>query len=193
MVCIFLAYRFGMSKLNSVLDQYTETQPVVLPVTKLPDAQMAELKKRIKGFQDSIQGHVNEGTLTLTGEELNALICDSDNPLFGRGHVYVTLESNEIKGQISVPADSILKLPMLKTQGRYINGSAAFKTSITNGQLYVYIDSLMVRNKPVDESFTTGLKVQNLADGFNRSTNSMVLSNYDSLVIKDDKLIIKSK
>lgn len=192
-LCAFFAYRFAMSKLNQFLDDYTDSVPMDLPVTKITDDQMKQLQKRVKAFEDAIQGHVNEGALTLTGEELNALICNADSLTVAKGHVYVSLESNEIRGKISLPMEKVVRVPLLKSKGRYLNGTGVLKASITNGQLNVCIDSLTVRNKPIGESFMTGLRQQNFAHDFNNETNATVIGNINSLEIKGDKLIIKSK
>ena len=77
----------------------------------------------------------------LTSDDLNALI--EENPEF-KGMVYVKVEGDEVKGQVSIPLD---KLDFGMVRGRYLNGEADFKASLSDGVLIVTIESVEVNGQ----------------------------------------------
>ena len=78
-----------------------------------------------------------------------------------RGRVFFSVEGEKIKGQVSIPLSNIMDIGMLR--GRYLNGEAEFKASLSDGVLVVVLDSIEVNGKHLPEEAMSNLRQQNLA------------------------------
>jgi hypothetical protein len=184
----YSAYRF----VNKMVVEYTDTSPATLPDTALSADEFKKLNERIAAFNTAINAHTNVPPLMLTGPELNALINDSSALKDVNGKVYLTLDGNKIKGEISLPLDKVQALQMLKANGRYLNGSGIFTASIENGNLSVSISSIEVKGKPLPGNYVAALQ-SNLSQIFNQPQNRTAFDNYQSIEVKDGTLIVTPK
>ncbi|MDB6020127.1 MAG: hypothetical protein JWR19_4616 [Pedosphaera sp.] len=189
----FLGVRFALHKIDAMVAQYTDTQAMVMPKEEMPAAELEKLKARFAAFQVALDAHSNAVPLILTGPEINALLRSSPNMKAMHDSFYVAVEGDQIKGQLSLPLSQI-KFPLVDLNGRYLNGAAVFKAVLTNDQLWVTIQQLEVKGKPVPEQFMTQFRNKNLAeDAQNNPTNSAAIRNFESIEIKDGKVIITPK
>ena len=182
--------------LNTLVMEYTDTVPMVLPKVDMPPEELAKLKARVADFKRALDAHTSPPPLVLTSREVNALMEDSPQvkQMNLNDKFYVDLEGDHIKGQISLPLDQLPKIPFVHTAGRYLNGTGEFAAEVTNATLSLTAISLEVKGKPLPEKFMTSLHQQNLADQVNQNpTNVTAMSHYESIEIKDTTLIIKPK
>ena len=101
------------------------------------------------------------------------------------------MEGDKLKAQISLPLE-MLKIGMLK--GRYLNGEAELKASLSAGILVVTLESLEVNGKRPPEKFLAELRKQNLAkDAYDNPKNAEMIRRFESLEIKDGKIILKPR
>ena len=171
-----------------ILNSFTDTKPMPLPTVNMSDAEMAQVRQRVDAFSQDIRSGRAPSPLELSGDELNALILTDPNLKTLKGQLYVSIEGNQIKGQLSVPA-SRLGLGIFKH--RYINGSGTFKVSLVNGTLYVNAQTLSVKGKPIPDKYMQQVRLQNLAQGFNQDAKiSVGLNKLQSIEVKDDKLVV---
>jgi hypothetical protein len=178
----YLLYRM----VNGWVDEYTATAPRDLPKVEMPDPERKALKDRVEAFRKAVDEGKSVEPLVLTSNDLNALIAEEPDL---QGKVYVKVEGDELKGQISIPLEK-LGLPMFK--GRYLNGEADLKASFNNGILIVTLDSLEVNGKHLPDEFMTNLRQQNLAkDAYKDPKNAEMLRKVESMAIKDGKIIIR--
>ena len=71
---------------------------------------------------------------------------------------------------------------------------ATFRVALTNGTPLLKIDNLEVKGKPLPAVILNEMKKQNFADGFkNDAQASNNLAKIDTLVVKDDKIIVRNK
>lgn len=181
-VIAFVAYRYATSMVN----EYTATMPDKLPVLNMPEEQRKAVKDRWEAFRKAAEAGTATEPLVLTSDDLNALI-EQNSEL--KGKIYVTVEGDEIKGQVSIPLDN-LPLPMFK--GRYLNGKADVKASLFDGELIVHLDAIEVKGKPFPPEFMTEMRKQNLAKDITKDKDTAeVLRKIESLEIKDDKIVLK--
>jgi hypothetical protein len=192
-ISLFVGGHYLFKFANGMVAEYTDTAPMTLPSAGLPANEMKILNARVTAFDAAMDAHTNVPPLVLTGPEINALIADSPQAKDIKGKFYVTLEGDEIKGQISLPLDSMAQLQLFNVQGRYLNGTGTFKAAITNGMLYVSVQSVEVKGKPLPAKFLAGLQQQNLAQGFNDQKNGPAFEGYESVQVKDGTLIVKAK
>ncbi|HKI17629.1 MAG TPA: hypothetical protein VKA15_07100, partial [Isosphaeraceae bacterium] len=163
--------------------------PRELPKVEMPAEQRTSLKKRVEEFGKAVQEGKAVEPLVLTGDDLNALI--EEEPEFAelKGKVYLKIEKDELKGQVSFPLEK-LGLAMLK--GRYLNGEADLKASLSDGVLIVTLDSIEVNGKRVPEEAMANMRQENLAkDAYKNPKHAAILRKLESLEIKDGKIIIR--
>jgi hypothetical protein len=184
-VAAFFIYRL----VEGVVDNYTATTPNELPKVDLPAEQRRTLRERVDAFDAAIKEGRPTEPLVLTSEELNALI-DEKSDL--KGKIYVSIEKDRLKGQISFPLSEILNTGM--TRGRYLNGEATLKASLEDGVLIVTIDSLQVNGMEPPPEVMNSVRSQNLAKGvYKDARNAEEIRNLESIQIKDGKLFITAR
>ena len=191
----FLAVRYGLGKLAALVEKYTEPAPMTMAAVQMPAAEYQQLNKRVTEFTDALNAQKATPDLVLTGDEINALIAN--NPAWKelKGKMHVAIESDQIKSQVSIPMDEFAKLPgMSRLKGRYLNGTAALKASLSNGALFVTMQSLQVKGESPPEEFMSSLRAQNLAQNMQQDPKSAeVLRKIESIEVKDGKITIKAK
>ena len=171
---------------KSQVEKYTSTTPAEIPVVEFSEEQIAEVNKRVEGFKQSIKPGGTPEELTLTADDINALISKEEKL---KGHVYVSIQDGELTGEISYPTDSFLG-----TKGRYFNGEVSLKASLENGVLIVTLDDAKVNGESLPETFIAEMRKQNLAkDVYKNPENAELLRKFESLVIEDDKIILKPR
>jgi hypothetical protein len=178
----FLLYRF----FGQMVNEYTSTAPQPLPTIEMPAEQVKTLKDRVEAFRKAVEAGTPTEPLVLTSDDLNALI--DDNPEL-KGVIYVKVENDAVKGQVSLPLD---KLEISMVRGRYLNGEAEFKASLSNGVLIVTLESIEVNGKKIPDDFMKELRKQNLAkDAYKDEKTSEMIRKLESLEVKDGKIILK--
>jgi hypothetical protein len=147
------------------------------------------LNERVEAFRKAIDSGTPTEPLVLTSEDINALIEENDNL---KGKVYVTIEGDKIKGQVSIPLTDFVDFGM--TRGRYLNGEADLKASLKDGVLLVTLESFEVNGKRPPADALANLRQQNLAqDAYKNPKNAEQIRKLESLEIKDGKLIIRAR
>jgi hypothetical protein len=179
---------FFMRFVSGLFEQWTSPTPVELPKVHASEEERKAVRDRIDTFRKQLDDGTAVEPLVLTGDDLNALIEGSSD---FRGTIYAKVEGDKLKAQTSIPLD---KLPLGLGRGRYLNGEAELKASLSNGVLIVTLDSLEVNGKRPPEAFLQNLRQQNLAkDAFNDPKNAEMIRRFESLEIKDGKIILKPR
>jgi hypothetical protein len=189
----FLAVRKAINWVNGQIAQYTEAAPMALPRDRLPAEELKQLRERVDAFSAALNAGTNVVDLALTGPELNALIAQSTNDaqINLADKVHVSIDRDQIRGQVSLPIEQFFRFPFIKTKGRYFNGQGTFTLSFTNGILDVRAQDLQMKGAPVPEDFMAKMRAQNLADGYNSNpTNAAQLNRFESIDVNDGRLII---
>jgi hypothetical protein len=181
-VIAFFTYRF----VNKLVDEYTATAPRELPKLDMPAEKQQVLKDRVEEFKKAVEAGTPTEPLVLTSDDLNALIEDNEEL---KGKIYVKVEGDEIKGQVSIPLD---KLNVGMVRGRYLNGEADLKASLKDGVLIVTLDSIEVNGKRPPDEMMKGIREQNLAkDAYKDEKNANMIRKLESLEVKDGKIILR--
>jgi hypothetical protein len=191
LVAILVAFLLGLYQVKRMLNFYTDTRPVALPSVQMPPAELEQLKRRIEEFTDAVRTGRPTQPLSLSADELNAMIGSDPNLARVKGKLYVTLEGDRLKGQISLPMDD-LGLPFFR--GRYLNGTGIFAIGLHNGELLVTPDSLVVKGKPLPGVYMDKIRSQNLAASLsNNPRASVALNHLQDIRVTDGKLILVPK
>ena len=190
---LFFGARYALSRLNRLVAQYSDTSPMPLPTVELPSEEMKALLDRITAFSDALDAHSNAAPLILTGPQVNALLATRPELAAFKGKFSVSFEGGQTKAQISLPLETLPKLPMVDTKGRYLNGSGTFNVAINNGVLSVFLTSLEVKGQAAPASFLAALQNNNLAQNANGGTNAAVFNQIESLQVTNSTLLIQAK
>ena len=187
-----LALYFGARyALKQVLARYTDTTPLALAQVNLPTVELKALQARVEAFQKAVQAGAAAAPLVLSETEINALI--SHDPSFSglKNRVNVALEGDQVKGQVSIPLEN---LGWSLFRGRYLNGTAAFKVSLSNGVLIVTLQSLRVKGEDLPAQFLAQLQKQNLAKNlYDDPKSAEVMRNLESVEVKDGQVTLKAR
>jgi hypothetical protein len=178
----------GLWYLKRTLNEFTDTQPVPVAVAQVSEAQARELEQRIDAFAQAIHDHRPVAPLVLSAQDINAMIAASPRLDAFRGKLYLIIEANRLKGQVSAPL-SEAGLKML--EGRYLNGLATFGFALTNGVLGLWVDDFQVRGRSLPRLFMNRIRKQNLAQRLKRDPQeATALDRLQNLQIKHGQLVI---
>jgi hypothetical protein len=181
----------GLHYLKRLVNSFTDTQPMELPTVQMPQAEVDKLKQRFDAFQQAVREARPTEPLTLTADDINVLIASGKEWQTLKGKFYVRLEGDQLKSQVSVPLQEV-GLPIFK--GRYLNGGATFDLAFRDGQLSVTAQSILVKGKPLPETYMQEIRKQNLAVGLtNEPAAVAVLKGLQDIQVKEGKLVIVPK
>ena len=181
----------GLRTAKRLFSRFTDTAPMQLPSGRVSQAELRQMENRIDSFRQAVREHRSTQPLTLSAEELNALIAtDPDlGPL--KGKLFVSLTNSHFSAQMSVPMEKA-GLPLFK--GRYLNGTGTFAVELRNGTLRVMPQTFKAKGKPLPEVYMQQLRKQNLARKLNDDPRvSAALDALQSIEVRDSKLVLTPK
>ena len=185
-VLAVVAIRFFKNQVNA----YTDSQPMKLPRVEMTDAEYQQLDQRVKAFGDAMEKGKPAEPLILAERDINALIVKAANLKELADKVYVAVNGNEVKGQVSIPLSRLGWLG----KGRYLNGEATFNVSLENGVLMVTAREIKVKGKPLPESFMGPLRRENLAkEAYKDPKNAEAIRKLDSIQVQESQVLIKAR
>lgn len=188
MLLLVGALLFALYQVKKIINQFTDSQPMALPTLQMSQPEIEQVRARFDAFQKALGEGQSASPLELSGNDLNALLESNTNLGSFRRKVFVSVEGDQIKGQISLPLKET-GLPLVKN--RYLNGSAGFKISLRNGVLNVTVGSVTVKGKPVPEVYMQSLRSQNFAQGVNNDPQTMKsLEKIQSIEVTNSHLLI---
>jgi len=177
--------------INKYVQEYTEEQPRPLPRVERSEEEIDAVIERADRFTEAVSKGEPISPLVLSSEDINTLIQYHPKWKDLNDIVYVSIEDDKIRGEISLPLEKVS--PFL-FRGRYLNGSAAFTTYLMNGRLFVFLESAEVKGKAIPEPLIQEISKENLAKdvGENPET-AAVLENLESIEVADGQLTLRAK
>ncbi len=187
LIALAVSAFFLMRFFSNFVEEWTSPTPMVLPRLEIPEEDRQSVRQRVDEFRKAFDEGTAVEPLVLTSDDLNALIEESEDV---RGKVVAKIVGDKLKAQVSIPLDRLgLGIGMLK--GRYLNGEAELKASLSNGVLVVTLDSVEVNGKRPPDQLLQDLRNQNLArDVYKNPKNAEMIRRFESLEIKDGKIIL---
>ena len=172
----------------------TAAAPADLPSSRLSAEEFGRLQDRIAAFDRNVNQRRATEPLKLNADEVNALIQHDTNWAFLKGQIYVALETNRLKAQLSVPIERLGGSSRL--HGRYLNGSGSFQVSLAGNVLLVRPESpeaIFIKGKPASRSVQRQIGDRNFALTFTNATVNSALAKLIAVEIKDGQLVIVPK
>jgi hypothetical protein len=185
----YFGYRYAKNKIN----EFTDTQPMTLPVVQISEADLQRLQERINSFSKAVDEGKPVEAFSITADEVNALIATDPDLAALKGRIYVSFENDEVKAQVSLPADQVGLSPL---RGRYINAAGTFGVSLHEGLLQVNVESLSAKGKPIPENILRHIRIgaQTMVLQWTEDPKiKTALGKLQEIQVKDGKLIITPK
>jgi hypothetical protein len=187
LLAVYGTYRY----VKWVINEYTDTKPLPAPALQLSHAEVTNLQQRVRLFDDAIKHNQPTEPLTLTTEEINALIAEKAGSNRGPARLFFSFNSNQVQAQLSVPTDGWLWHWL---DGRYLNGSGNFDVSLHDGNLSLKVKSLEVKGRPLPENFMQPLRQNNFADGWTNDPDfTEVVKKLQEIKIENGKVTVIPK
>jgi hypothetical protein len=191
LVMVLGALMVGLHYVRKMVNQFTDSRAMELPTVQMSPGEIDKLKQRVEAFQKAVREQRFTEPLVLAADDINALITSAPELQAFKGKFYVSLEGDHVKGEVSVPLREI-GLGIFK--GRYLNGSATFILSFTNGGLSVMPQTMLVKGTPVPEVYMQEIRKQNLAAGVTNEPAAMaVLQGLQDIQVQEGKLVVVPK
>jgi hypothetical protein len=183
----YASYRF----VRHLVNDYTDTKPIEMPAVQMSSLEVSNLQQRVENFDKALKSNQPVEPLTLSADEVNALILQRNRTNPTPGRLYFSFDDNRVQAKLSVPTDGF-GVKMLK--GRYFNGSGDFAVSVHDGRLTLKIQSLTVKGRPLPENFMAPLRTENFADSWTNDVEfNQALAKLEELKIENGKLIVIPK
>jgi len=181
----------GLRYAKKMFNDYTDTKPVPLPELQMSQAEIDQVRQRVDAFRQAVRAKNATPALTLSADDINALIATDPDLQPVKGKLYVMIEGDQLKGQVSVPMEQV-GLPIFR--GRYLNGTGTFRVLVRNGILRLTAEKLVVKGKPLPDNYMKEIRQQNLARDINNNPRATVaLDAIKEVQVKDGRLIIVPK
>ena len=187
LLTVYAGYRY----VKNMVAEYTDTKPIEAPALHLSGVEITNLQQRIHRFDQAIKDNQAVEPLSLSADEINALIANETKSNRSPARLYFSFNSNQVQAQLSLPTDGI-GLRMFR--GRYFNGSGDFAVGLQDGRLNVNVKSLSVKGRPLPEKFMVGIRQQNFADGWTNDVNfNEAVAKLEEIKIEGGRLIVIPK
>jgi hypothetical protein len=172
---------------RSFRENYTSTEALELPRVEASQSEIDAVLARVREFGEALDRNESPAPLSLSQQDLNILIQHHPELRDFSEVVYVTLENDQLNGQMSVPLSEIPGFG-----GRYFNGQATFDVAFRNDQLEIYVDSATIGDRSVPESFMETVRSENLAADFQRDVPESRdhLRKIESIAIRDGQVVL---
>jgi hypothetical protein len=188
LVIVLGALLVGLHYVRKMVNNFTDNKPMELPTLQMSKAEIDQVKQRFEAFQQQVREQRATKPLVLTADDINALIASGSEPQSLKGKLYVSLEGDQVKGEVSVPLQEV-GLSMFR--GRYLNGSATFNLGFRDSVLIVTPRTLIVKGTPVPEVYMQEIRKQNFAASLtNEPAAVAVLKGLQDVQVKEGKVVI---
>jgi hypothetical protein len=180
----------GYRAVEEFVQEYADDVGKPVPVVELPAEEVEAVQERIKKFRDALAAGKATDPLVLTADEVNSLIAEQP---WLPGKLALEFAGDKVRGQVSIPLESLGFPANVLFPGKFLNGNAEFSVGLDGDQLVVKLESLEVKGKHVPDNYVATFRAENLARGANTPANAKHVARLKSIEIKDGKLIISPK
>ena len=186
----YLGYKGVKGLISGVVEEYTDTEPRVLPAVAVSEEDARIIIATVDEFKEAVRLNRPTDPLVLTGDDINLLIHSHPSWKALKDKIYITIEDSNIRGEVSFPLDEIGGF----VKGRYLNGSAVFTVALLDGRLLVFVNAIEVKGEALPEEFMREFRKENLAKDTNEKGNMAdVIEKLDTIFVEDSQLVIVPK
>ena len=180
---------------NQVVETYTDETAIAMPIVEATEEEQTTMIDRYDTWMQALDSEEGAEALHLSEQDINVLIQHHPDFEDASDVVYISIDDDEIEGEVSVPLNVFAdELGLDKLKGRYFNGSLKVDVELKNGVLKVFASEASLKGEPIPDEFMTGIRGQNLAEN-NQNDPDMqeLMENLESIEIIDGELVITPK
>jgi hypothetical protein len=185
--------------IRTLVGDYTSTSPATIPHLQISPAEQERIAKNIWQETEKLLKGGGSQPLQLDETELNVLMAESPQLKSYGKEIYLQPSENSLKAQVSLPLDQFKfwqeankRLASTNMSGRYLNGTATFDLSITNGELRLILRDLIANGKSVPATFINRVKAENLAQEANQSpTFKAAMEQIQNIEVKNSNVVVR--
>ena len=184
-VLAFIGVRF----FYGLVEQWTSPTPMELPKVQISEDQQKSVRERIQRVQGG--GRRRNGGRSPGADQRGPQRADRGfSRIQGQGSTPGWRETSS-RPRSASRSTTWRSSPL---RGRFLNGEAELKASLSDGVLIVTLDSLEVNGKQLPERFLAELRAQNLAkDAYKNPRNAEMIRRFESIQIQDGKIILRPR
>ncbi len=180
----------GYQGITGAMDAMTETAPRELPPVELSEAEKVASKEKFDKLTQALEQGSDEKSFSLTGDDINAILRSNIDPQIQKlgESVFVSIANGELRGEVSLELGQFFDM----LSGRYLNGSATFNISASDGRLFVFVENFQMKGEDMPAEFMSQLRVQNLAQDFQNDPKLQeVIRKIKEIRVEEDHLVIE--
>lgn len=168
---------------NSLIRNYTATEPQPIPVAETNPGDVQALKERFEQFKNTVGFQRTTPPLSVTADELNLLVAQNKDL---KGRLFLEIADNRLIGKFSVPLNATRKKEL---QGRHLNGTLELSVSLENGFFTAKVLSVELNGRPIPRWIFNRIKDKNLMDKVNNDRETLdILQSLEDIRIEDGKI-----
>ncbi len=189
-VGMYFVYRTMMGAVENMVNLYTDTVPMEIPTLNVSAEDSTEIIDKYDQFVMDLAEGKSTPALELSAQNINQLIQyhPSFKPM--SKSIYVSIEDNKIKGDISLPLDQVAPIG----KGRYLNGTAIIEMQLNLKRLFVFINYLEVNGEAVPDEIMQKIKSVNFAEDMNSDPKiAEIIQRIKHLMISDGMLRVETE
>jgi len=176
---------------NTAIENFTDDAPIEFEQVVLSETEQADLKKRVETF-NAAKGKTNQPVeLTLTSDEINALVQDQEKPP-ELSAVQIQIEDNQLVARASIPLARFSSMPfMSRLKERHLNADVRLDVSLEDGVATIEVASAEVNGEPLPPEIIDELRQEGALDeALNDPKIREQLNKLDSIKIENGQLKI---
>ena len=185
-----LAYYGIRSAVGGLVAEYSSERPVAMPEVQISEAELASLQERVREFGDAMEEDRPTEPLSLSADELNALIQSALRRKESEVSAYVRIVGRRLEGDVSIPLDRFGN----DLKSRYFNGKARISVGVVGERLVAHLEDLKIGDRYVPDAFRERFSRENrLKDAYDDPDSRRFLTRLDSVEIGDGRLVLKPR
>lgn len=175
---------------NKAIEQFTEPEPVMQPVEKLPDDRAAIFGGEMAGFMNSLDAG-SRAEVKADAAALNHLIATDESLSSLRGQLHVdSIADGKVHCNICFPING---LPW-NNRKRYLIGQVVMVPELTDGQPAFRVVSLVVPGKELPDWFTSQFSLYHLLERYQKDEKWRArVRQLSALAVEDGHVVARTK
>ncbi len=129
--------------------RYTDAAPRPLSETPMTAEEVDALDKTVDDFVDAVKAGESPPQLTLSEDDLNALVQRELRDGDDTGSIYLRPNGGLIEADVSLPLRDLADTPLSKLANRYLSGTASLRLTLVGGKLEIAVESFTMDGKAV--------------------------------------------
>jgi hypothetical protein len=181
-VCLGL---YVKHRITVFVRDYTETKSKPIPVLTNAEPIQARVLSDLKQFKSNLDNMQTSEPLTLTSEDLNALVAM--NPKL-RERMCFKIENQGLAVQFTL---DMRELSNGKVQDRFLNGTAHLQFQLAESMLQAHVVAVEANGKPFPKFLMSLIRRKNLAADANLNSDvAQILTQIEQITFAPDRVTI---